>query len=122
MQVAPPDILVTHTSMLRTMLSREVEEGMFEKTRRWLEHDPDSYFFLIFDELHLVRGSTETESLVKSLLERLQLNRPDRIHKLRILVSSASLPLQGERGLQSVKYLSELFAANGTGHETRDGT
>lgn len=116
MQAAPPDILVTNASMLGAMLSREVEDDMFEKTRRWLEVDPEAYFFLIFDELHLIRGSAGTEVgfLMKSLLERLGLDHPDRIHKLRILASSASLPLGGERGLQSLKYLRDLFAPYGT--------
>jgi Lhr-like helicase len=116
MQRTPPDILVTNASMLGAMLSREVEEEIFEKTRQWLEADPEAYFFLIFDELHLIRGSAGTEVgfLVKSLLDRLGLDHPDRKHKLRILASSASLPLDGERGLQSIKYLRDLFAPYGT--------
>ena len=116
MQEAPPDILVTNPSMLGAMLSREVEDGIFEKTRVWLESDPDSYFFLIFDELHLIRGSSGTEIafLIKSLLERLGLDQPDRRHKVRILASSASMPLDGEAGLQSLKYLRDLFAPYGT--------
>jgi ATP-dependent helicase YprA (DUF1998 family) len=85
MQKAPPDIMVTNASMLGAMLSREVEDDIFEKTRRWLEEDPNAYFFLIFDELHLIRGSAGTEVgfLVKSLLDRLGLDHPDRMHKLR---------------------------------------
>jgi len=98
MHRAPPDILVTNASMLGTMLSREVEDGIFEATRDWLCSDPESYLFLIIDELHLVRGSagTEVSFLIKSLLQRLGLHNPDVIHKLRILASSASLPLDGE--------------------------
>ena len=98
MQSAPPDILVTNPSMLGAMLSREIEDGIFAKTREWLENDPESYFFLILDELHLIRGSAGTEIafLIKSLLERLGIDRPDLIHKVRILASSASLPLDGE--------------------------
>jgi Lhr-like helicase len=122
MQAAPPDILVTNASMLGAMLSREVEEDIFEKTRLWLENDPNAYFFLIFDELHLVRGSAGTEIgyLVKSLLERLGLDDTDRMHKLRVLASSASLPLEGERGLQSVTYLRDLFAPYGTSQTAGD--
>jgi Lhr-like helicase len=116
MQKAPPDIMVTNASMLGAMLSREVEDDIFEKTRRWLEQDSEAYFFLIFDELHLIRGSAGTEVgfLVKSLLDRLSLDHRDRMHKLRILASSASLPLDGERGLQSIRYLRDLFAPYGT--------
>src|SRR5256885_10741002 len=47
----------------------------------------------------LVRGSagTEVSFLIKSLLQRLGLDDPKKIHKLRILASSASLPLDGDR-------------------------
>jgi Lhr-like helicase len=116
MQAAPPDILVTNPSMLGAMLSREVEDNIFDKTREWLESDRDSYFFLVFDELHLIRGSAGTEIafLLKSLLERLGLDRPHLIHKVRILASSASLPLEGDAGTQSLKYLRDLFAPYGT--------
>jgi len=122
MQEAPPDILVTNASMLGTMLSREVEDGIFEQTRAWLERDPDAYFYLVVDELHLIRGSAGTEIafLLRSLFERLGLDHPDRTHKVRILASSASLPLAGERGRQSVKYLSDLFARYGTSRKAGD--
>ena len=116
MHEAPPDIMVTNASMLGAMLSREVEEGMFEQTRTWLQSDDDAYFYLIFDELHLIRGSAGTEVgfLVKSLIQRLGLDQPEHRYKLRILASSASLPMDGERGLQSKRYLRDLFAPFGT--------
>ena len=122
MQSAPPDILVTNPSMLGAMLSREIEDAIFAKTREWLENDPHSYFFLILDELHLIRGSAGTEIafLIKSLLERLGVDRPDLIHKVRILASSASLPLDGEAGVQSLKYLRDLFAPYGTSASASD--
>jgi hypothetical protein len=116
MQAAPPDILVTNASMLGAMLSREVEDPIFDKTRDWLADDPDAYFYLVFDELHLIRGSagTEVSFLVKSLLLRLGLDHPERRHKLRILASSASLPMEGESPTQSTRYLRDLFAPFGT--------
>jgi len=116
MHAAPPDILVTNASMLGAMLSREVEEGMFEVTRQWLMENEDAYFYLVFDELHLIRGSagTEVAFLVKSLIQRLGLDQPGHMHKLRILASSASLPMEGEKGAQSRKYLRDLFAPFGT--------
>lgn len=116
MQVTPPDLLVTNASMLGAMLSREVEEPIFETTRQWLEDNDDAYFYLVFDELHLIRGSagTEVSFLVKSLIQRLGLDRPDHRHKLRILASSASLPMEGEPGIQSRRYLRDLFAPFGT--------
>jgi hypothetical protein len=123
MQAAPPDILVTNPSMLGAMLSREIEDRIFDKTREWLENDPDSYFFLVFDELHLIRGSAGTEIafLIKSLLERLGVDRPHLVHKVRILASSASLPLEGEARAQSLKYLRDLFAPYGTSVGSGDG-
>ena len=73
MHRAPPDILVTNASVLGTMLSREVEDRVFEATREWLASDPESYLFFVVDELYLVRGSagTEVSFLIKSLLQRL---------------------------------------------------
>lgn len=122
MQVTPPDLLVTNASMLGAMLSREVEEPIFERTREWLQGNDDAYFFLVFDELHLIRGSagTEVSFLVKSLIQRLGLDDPAHHHKLRILASSASLPMEGEPGLQSRKYLRDLFAPFGTSTGTDD--
>lgn len=116
MHAAPPDVLVTNASMLGTMLSREVEERMFDQTRDWLLSDENAYFYLVVDELHLVRGSagTEISFLLKSLLQRLGLDDPEHMHKLRILASSASLPLDAERGPQSLRYLRDLFAPFGT--------
>ncbi|MHC2676960.1 Lhr-like helicase [Bradyrhizobium diazoefficiens] len=122
MHRAPPDILVTNASMLGTMLSREVEDKVFESTRDWLTSDPESYLFLIIDELHLVRGSagTEVSFLIKSLLQRLGLDKPEVIHKLRILASSASLPLDGENEEHSLRYLRDLFAPYGTSEGPND--
>lgn len=122
MQDRPPDLLVTNASMLGAMLSREVEEPIFEKTRDWLHRDDDAYFYLVFDELHLIRGSagTEVSFLIKSLIQRLGLDDPAHRHKLRILASSASLPMDGEPGFQSRRYLRDLFAPFGTSAKTGD--
>ncbi len=116
MQAAPPDILVTNPSMLGAMLSREVEDRIFEKTREWIASDPNAYFHLVFDELHLTRGSagTEVSFLVKSLLARLGLDKEEHRHKLRILASSASLPMKGAEGERSRRYMRDMFAPFGT--------
>ena len=56
--------------MLGAMLSREVEQGMFEQTSAVARLEvTTTYFYLVFDELHLIRGSagTEISFLVKSL-------------------------------------------------------
>lgn len=116
MQETPPDLLVTNVSMLNAMLSREVEAPIFEQTRAWLETDPDAYFFLVLDELHLIRGSAGTEmaGLLRLLINRLGLDRPAFRHKLRILASSASLPLEGDMRGQSLEYLYDFFGDAGT--------
>ena len=116
MQATPPDILVTNVSMLGTMLSREVEDNLFQSTRRWLENEPNSCFFLVLDELHLVRGSagSEISGLVRALIHRLGLAEPHLRHKLRILASSASLPTSGPERERSLKYLDHFFGPSGT--------
>ncbi|MDE5207411.1 hypothetical protein PYX06_23630 [Citrobacter amalonaticus] len=115
MQKTPPDILITNTSMLSTMLVREVDDPIFEQTRQWIERDPDAYFYLILDELHLQRGTagTEVSYLLKHLINRLGLDQEKHRHKLRILASSASLPVEGAEGDQSVEYLWGMFGQRG---------
>ena len=116
MQETPPDLLVTNTSMLNAMLMREVEAPILDKTRAWIESDPDAYFYLVLDELHLQRGSSGTEVayLLRVLLDRLGLTAPQHRHKLRILASSASLPVEGPQRDQSLKYLYDAFGMHGT--------
>lgn len=116
MQATPPDIMVTNSSMLSAMLAREVEEPIFDQTRKWLQDDPDAYFYLVVDELHLVRGSSggEIAGLLRILIDRLGLSHPDHRHKLRILASSASLPVTGEQAAKSLRYLWDFFGEIGT--------
>ncbi|CUS45762.1 MAG: DEAD/DEAH box helicase [Pseudomonadota bacterium] len=118
MQATPPDILVTNSSMLNAMLAREVEEPIFDQTRDWLASDPDAYFHLVIDELHLVRGSSggEVAGLIRMLINRLGLDRPELRHKLRVLASSASLPVEDEDAAStaSLAYLWDFFGELGT--------
>ena len=104
MQDHPPDILITNYSMLNIMLTRDLEQPIFEKTKEWLE-EPDSVFHLVVDELHSYRGTagSEVAYLLRTLLNRLNLdpNSP----KLRIIASSASL--EGNEGRE---YLRQFFA------------
>lgn len=112
MQDSPPDILVTNISMLNAMLSRRTEAGMLQATREWLESDPDNRFTLVIDELHLQRGSEGTEFiyLLRLLIARLGLDDPQRHNQLRILGSSASLPVEGDQADSSLDYLYDAFA------------
>jgi len=116
MQQTPPDILITNISMLNGMLAREVEEPIWESTRQWIQQDPDAYFYLIVDELHLQRGSAGTEFcyLLRILLNRLGLDQADHRHKLHILTSSASLPMTPDDKQQSsLDYLWDMFGPFG---------
>ena len=109
MQKYPPDILITNYSMLNIMLIRDLEEPMFENTKKWLEQQ-DSLFHLVVDELHSYRGTagSEVAYLLRTLFDRLGL-APDS-PKLRIIASSASL--EGDEGQEEEgrKYLHQFFA------------
>ena len=104
MQDHPPDILITNYSMLNIMLTRDLEQPIFEKTKEWLE-EPDSVFHLVVDELHSYRGTagSEVAYLLRTLFNRLNLNPNS--PKLRIISSSASL--EGDEGRE---YLRQFFA------------
>jgi Lhr-like helicase len=116
MQHSPPDILITNVSMLGAMLNREVDQPLFESTKQWLTSNDDAYFYLVLDELHLQRGAagTEVAYLLRLLLQRLGLADPRHRHKVRVLASSASLPVSGEEGARSLAYLWDMFGSFGT--------
>lgn len=121
MQQTPPDILITNYSMLAMMLMREVDNPIIEKTRLWLAKDKSHIFHLIIDELHLNRGTsgTETAYLIRLLLNRLGLT-PDS-PQLRILSSSASLEMSGEKRAESLKFLKDFFGCEFTESNVIEG-
>lgn len=108
MQSTPPDILITNYSMLNIMLMRDIEKGIFEATRSWLQADESHIFHLVIDELHSYRGTpgTEVAYLLRLLLHRLGLT-PDS-SQVRFLASSASL----DDSAAGRRFLSEFFGAN----------
>jgi DEAD/DEAH box helicase domain-containing protein len=125
MQVAPPDILITNYSMLSIMLMREVDSGIFDETKKWLDCEdlpedqrltakPNRIFHLIIDELHLYRGTqgTEVAYLLKLVLNRLGLHPHH--PQLRILASSASFEAGNEA---SKNFVCDFF---GVSHEYFD--
>ena len=91
MQDTPPDILITNYHMLNIMLMRQVEAGIFSRTKAWLESDPNNKFFLIVDELHSYRGTpgTEVAYILRLLLDRLGLSLGS--SQLVLLATSASV-------------------------------
>lgn len=111
MQVAPPDILITNYSMLSIMLMRDIDKGIFNETKEWLEESDKNIFHLIIDELHLYRGTqgTEVAYLLKLVLNRLGLHPQH--PQLRILASSASLEAGDD---DSKNFVCDFF---GVSHE-----
>ena len=79
MQQTPPDILVTNVSMLGTMLSREIEEPIFARTKEWLETDPNAYFFPRAGRTssgQRLSPGPEVAGLLRALVHRLGLSEP----------------------------------------------
>jgi len=105
MQDYPPDILITNYSMLNIMLLRNVENNIFDSTKRWLAKDRRNKFLVILDELHLYRGTTGTEIslLLKNLFLRLGLT--DHMDQVRVIASSASI----ENDQQSKEFINQFF-------------
>ncbi|SDO58378.1 Helicase conserved C-terminal domain-containing protein [Paenibacillus sp. yr247] len=119
MQDAPPDVLITNYSMLSIMMMRDVDNGIFEHTKKWLSESDKNIFHLIIDELHLYRGTSgaEVSYLLKLLLHRLGLS-PDH-PQLRILASSASLEPDD---VDSREFLQDFFGLSGEAFDIISGT
>lgn len=118
MQDHPPDLLITNYSMLNIMLMREIEDGIFAKTRAWLEEDSSNRFTIVADELHSYRGTpgTEIAFLLRNLLLRLGLHEtPERV---RFLAASASA---GGDEAEFRTFLSEFFGCDEDRFEIVDG-
>ena len=87
-QAAPPDLLVTNYSMLEYMLMRPIERPIFDRTREWLESNPDESFLVVLDEAHLYRGAggAEVGLLIRRLRDRLGIARD----RLQVICATAS--------------------------------
>lgn len=101
---APPDLLVTNYSMLEYMLMRPLERPVFDKTREWLEENPDERLMLVVDEAHLYRGAAGAE--VAMLLRRFRTRLGIPADRLQVICTSASF--------KDVQYAT-TFAADLTG-------
>lgn len=107
MQDFPPDILITNYSMLNVMLLRSIEDPLFGQTAAWLDAHPENRLTLVFDELHMYRGTpgTEIRFLMRLLLHRLGIaGRPE---KVRFLAASASA---GGDAKQFERFVEGFFA------------
>lgn len=127
MQVTPPDILITNTSMLSIMLMRKAEKNIFEKTKAWLAAEDveegdarevakkNRVFHIVVDELHLYRGTagSEVACLLRMLYNALGLKpvvNGEPNPQIRILASSASL---GDE-YATEKFMQEFFGIYST--------
>lgn len=109
MQAAPPDILVTNYSMLEYMLVRPIENPIFQKTREWLESDPNARITFVLDEAHSYTGASGTEvaHLVRRLKERLGITSGSK--KFRAIATTASLPNTDSAKDNIATFVSDLF-------------
>lgn len=85
---APPDVLVTNYSMLEYMLMRPLERPIFDRTREWLQKNPEERFLLVIDEAHLYRGAQGAE--VALLIRRLRTRLGIPPERLQVICTSAS--------------------------------
>ena len=117
MQNHPPDILITNYSMLNIALLREVDSGLINHTRRWLEDSASHVFHLVVDELHMYRGTagTEVAYLIRNLLLRLGLTPGS--SQVRFLATSASLGDEDD----AREYLSQFFGASRSSFSVLEG-
>ena len=107
MVASPPDILVTNFSMLNVMLMRDVENNIFESTKKWLSQSKDNIFTFVVDELHGYRGTqgTEVALTVRNFLSRIGLTYDS--PQLRCVGTSASLDAN-----EGKKYLQQFFGVS----------
>ncbi len=87
-QTAPPDLLVTNYSMLEYMMMRPIERPIFDKTRRFLDANPEEKFLIVLDEAHLYRGAAGAE--VGLLLRRLRDRLRIPVERFQVICATAS--------------------------------
>lgn len=74
--------------MLEYMLMRPLERPIFDRTRDWLEQNPDERLLLVSDEAHLYRGAAGAEVALLIRRLRARLNIPQ--DRLQVICTSAS--------------------------------
>jgi hypothetical protein len=108
---APPDILITNYSMLHVMLMRAQEQSIFQRTRDWLQQNPNERVVLVVDESHLYRGTAGTEVAYMFRLLAQRLGLANDLERFQILTASASLaPERDDQFLMDFFGKSHRFA------------
>lgn len=102
MQKICPDILVTNYSMLEYMLMRPIEDGFWDKTIKWLNSSQENNLLLVIDEAHMYRGASggEVSLLIRRLMDKLGIDPS----KMRCILTSASVPSDGDAELKKFAY------------------
>lgn len=85
-----PDILITNYSMLEYMLMRQLEAGIWDDTKKWLEKSEDNRLMVVLDEAHMYRGSSGGE--IALLLDRLFSRLGITLDKVQFILTTASMP------------------------------
>lgn len=111
----PPDVLITNYSMLEYMLMRPLERPVFDRTREWLERNPEEKFLLVLDEAHLYRGAGGTE--VALLIRRLRARLGLPAERLQVICTSASF----SNTLNAATFAAQLTGKPAAGFEVVTG-
>lgn len=103
-----PDILITNYSMLEYMLIRQIEQPLWEETKKWLNTSKNNKLLFIIDEAHMYRGASggEVALLIRRLMHKLDIDR----NKIQFILTSASVP-------PNSKEIVNTFACNLSGQE-----
>lgn len=89
-----PDILITNYSMLEYMLMRQLEAGIWDNTKKWLEASEDNRLMVVLDEAHMYRGASGGE--IALLLDRLFSRLEITLDKVQFILTTASMPSNEE--------------------------
>ena len=94
MQTNTPDILITNYSMLEYMLMRQMESGIWDDTKEWLNSSKENRLLIVLDEAHMYRGSSGGE--IALLLDRLFSRLGISLDKVQFILTTASMPSEDE--------------------------
>ena len=89
-----PDILITNYSMLEYMLMRQIEAGIWDDTKKWLDRSDENRLMIVLDEAHMYRGSAGGE--IALLLDRLFSRLGISLNKVQFILTTASMPVENK--------------------------
>lgn len=102
MQTNTPDILITNYSMLEYMLMRQIESGIWDDTKEWLNSSKENKLLVVLDEAHMYRGSAGGE--IALLLDRLYSRLDISLDKVQYVLTTASMPVEDEKAISDFFY------------------